>query len=308
MHIKAEKVRIFLTSVGAGLLFCLLATDGLAASPQKNIKQGNKLYEQGKFEASKEKYMEALTKNPESDIINFNLGTALYKARDYDQAMDHFQKALLSEDAKLKEKAYYNSGNTLYQMGMAQEQSAVEQAVASLEKSIAQYERALEIDKKGEDTLNNYAFVERELKRLKEKMQNQQQQQQQKSEQKKDSDGSQEQQQQQGGEQKPQQDQGQSEQQKQSQQQQQEQQQGDQQQQQNEQQQGQQQQQNSTQSSGDKNDQRQDANGQTQANAQELTQEEAQMLLETYQQTEEPQGLLNIHQKIQDNRPVTKDW
>ncbi|OGX37140.1 MAG: hypothetical protein A3C36_06755 [Omnitrophica WOR_2 bacterium RIFCSPHIGHO2_02_FULL_52_10] len=247
--------------------------------------------------------MEALTKNPESDIINFNLGAALYKEREYDQALDHFQKALLSEDARLKEKAYYNSGNTLYQIGRAKEQAAVEQAVTSLEKSLNQYERALEIDRKDGDTLNNYAFVEKELKRLKEMMQNQQQQQ--KNDQKQDSGDSQDQKQQQGGEQKPQQDQGQREQQEQSQQQQNEQQQGQQEHPENK---GSQQEQSASQSSGERQEQRKDANGQTQANAQELTQEEAQMLLENYQQTEEPQGLLNLHQKIQDSRPVTKDW
>ena len=54
-----------------------------AASPRKSVKEGNLYYQQEDYAASRDKYEEALEKDPESDIVNFNLGTALYKEKDY---------------------------------------------------------------------------------------------------------------------------------------------------------------------------------------------------------------------------------
>jgi len=167
MHDKTEKTVINLV---IGLFFMtvwFLPYKSEAASAKRNIREGNALYEEGDYEGSKEKYLRALTKDPESDIINFNLGSALYKDKEYERSIEHFQKAFLSEDALLKEKAYYNVGNSFYQLGLAQENEHIEQAVSSLQKSIKQYERALEIDKEDEDTHHNYAFVDGELRRSK---------------------------------------------------------------------------------------------------------------------------------------------
>ena len=63
-----------------------------AASPKQMIKEGNLYYEQGDYVASAEKYEEALEKDTESDIINFNLGAALYQKEENGEAIDHFQK------------------------------------------------------------------------------------------------------------------------------------------------------------------------------------------------------------------------
>lgn len=271
--------------IGFIILFLLSsATISQAAVPRKDVKEGNRFYEEGDYEASKEKYMEALEKAPESDIVHFNLGTALYKKGEYQEAVDHFQKALLSEDDELKEKAYYNSGNALYKYGITREHEGAALVVPSLEKSLSQYERALQMDKDDQDTKHNYAFVKKELKRIREQQQQQPQQgQQEDSEENKDQE-----QKQQGQQSQEQQDQ-----------------------QQQSQQQEQEDQEKSDQERGqtgeeDYNEQ-QGADAQQQS-AEELTREEAQMRLESYQQTEEPQEKLNIFMKKMDTRPVKKDW
>jgi len=135
------------------------------------------LYEQGNYIASEKKYKEALEKDTESDIINFNLGAALYKRQEYGEAVDHFQKVYLSEDDQLKQKAYYNSGNALYKIGISEERAgSATAAIPPVEQSLKQYERALEIDENDEDTTHNYAFVQKELIRLKEIQKQEQQQ------------------------------------------------------------------------------------------------------------------------------------
>jgi len=271
-----------------------------AASPKKTIKEGNLLYEQGNYVASEKKYKEALEKETESDIINFNLGAALYKQEEYEEAVDHFQKVYLSEDDQIKQKAYYNSGNALYNIGISEErEGSATAAIPPVEQSLKQYERALEIDENDEDTKYNYAFVQKELKRLQE-IQKQEQQQGDQGEDSEQSEGQQSQnsQEQQGQE-------GQEQQNSQGQQQEQ----GDEQQ---SQQQGrQEEQENSDQKQGQKDgekDKNQQNSGIQPQSASELTPQEALMLLERYQQTEEPQQPLNMQPKVNNSSPVLNDW
>ena len=95
------------------VIFVSLSLDNaFAASTRKIVEQGNDLFESEEYSGSAEKYDEALKKDSESDIVNFNMGSAYYKMGDYPKAMGHFQKALLSEQRGLKEKAHYNTGNT----------------------------------------------------------------------------------------------------------------------------------------------------------------------------------------------------
>jgi len=266
-----------------------------AASPKQTIREGNLLYEQGNYIASEKKYKEALEKDTESDIINFNLGAALYKKEEYGKAVDHFQKVYLSEDGQLKQKAYYNSGNALYKIGIFQEhEGSATAAIPPVEQSLKQYERALEIDEDDEDTKYNYAFVQKELKRLQE-IQKQEQQQ---GDQGEDSGPSEGQKQQQQG----QQSQNSQEQQDS---------QGQQQEQGNEQKSQQQGQQDSDQrqgqEGGEKDNNEQNTGVQPQS-ASELTPREALMLLQKYQQTEEPQQPLNMQPKVNNSSPVLNDW
>src|SRR5437879_1662757 len=79
-----------------------------AASKVKNVKEGNQLFKEGNYESAANKYKEALNADQESDVINFNLGTALYKNGKYQDTIDHLQKSLLTQDKQLQEKSYYN--------------------------------------------------------------------------------------------------------------------------------------------------------------------------------------------------------
>ncbi len=276
---------------------CVLIHCGAAqaASPKRDIREGNRHYRDGDYAASREKYTEALEKAPESDIVNFNLGTALYKEEDYEKAADHLQKVLLSEDDELKRSAHYNLGNALYRSGMMYVQEDIGLAVSSLENSLGQYERALSIDKGDKDAKHNYEYVQKELIRLKEKQKQQQEQNQKQCDLPRDKKDQQQEGQQQEQQQEQQGESGEEEQQSQ----------------QGQDQQEQQEQQESGQASGQEG--QEDYNKQNEAgaepqNAEELTPKEAQMLLDSYQQAEEPQSLLNILMKSRDARPVLKDW
>ncbi|MCK5083112.1 MAG: tetratricopeptide repeat protein [Candidatus Omnitrophica bacterium] len=311
-----DKKKIILYKKASLTILCVLIScvAAEAASPKRNVKEGNRYYQNGDYTASREKYVEALKKTPESDIVNYNLGTAFYKEEDYEKAIDHLVKVLLSEDNELKESAYYNLGNALYQSGMLRVVDDVDLAISSLEKSLSQYERAVAIDDGDKDAKHNHDYVQKELILLKERQKQQQkqnqkqcdlpkdkkdqQQQGQKSkEDQKSQEGEQQEQQegQKGKKQEEQQDKNGEEGQKQpgqdelSQEQQEKQ----------EQERGQE---------GEEDYNKQQESGAQPLNAQELTQKEAQMLLEKYQQDEQPQGLLNVYLRKGNTRPVLKDW
>ena len=280
-----------------------------ADSPRKAVREGNLLYKRGEYDQSAQKYQEALEKDPESDIINFDMGTALHKQSRHQEAFDHLQKALLSDDDTLKEKAHYNLGNTLYHWGIAKENENIEGAISSLQNALKQYEDALAIKKDDDDALHNHEFVKKELERLlKKQEQSHQDQQNQKQEGKKDSSP---QDNQRNDQQTPPQKKdptGQPEnQQVQS---------GSQQDDQNEeasQQKEREDQSAESQGSPKENhgDERKDQDSSVKPESldpQTLTESEAQKLLENYQQTEEPKGLLNVFQGHTDTAPVLKDW
>ncbi len=273
--------------VGIGVLFGMLTFAPLshAASPRKAVSEGNLFYKSGEYDQSAQKYQEALEKDPESDIINFDMGTALHKQGRHQEAFDHLQKALLSDDEILKEMTHYNLGNTLYHWGIAKENENIEGAISSLQNALKQYEDALTIKKDDDDALHNRGFVQKELERLLKKQEKKDSS----PQQKKDQAEQPENQQEQSGSRQDEQNEETSQQKK-----------GE---------------DSSAESQGspkeNHGDERKDQDSSVKPESldpQTLTESEARKLLENYQQTEEPKGLLNVFQGHRDTAPVLKDW
>jgi len=134
------------------------------------VKKGNELYQKKRYSDALEYYQNALEKDPDSQIIHYNLGTALYKMQDYGRAIAQLNDALLGEDPKINQKAQYNLGNSYYQKGIQEEAKELNSAVASLEKSLGHFEKALQLDPGDQDAQYNYDLVKKELERLKKKL------------------------------------------------------------------------------------------------------------------------------------------
>ncbi len=299
----------------AGLTF---PPAGEAVSSREAVRQGNHLYAEGKFSDSLRMYEKVLEKDPGLDIAHFNAGTALYKQKRYDDAVDHFQKSLLSDDAVTQERAHYNLGNAFYKAGIGKEKADIAAAIASLEESLKHFGGALALDKRDKDAQYNYDYVTKELERLRKEQQKQQQSGQKGQQDKKEGQNQQPSRKEQSADQ---QAQGQSKTEDRSQSQpagaqpQKQQDQG---------------QNSAQQSSADESPDKQpltgNSAGETQktesqkqqqqegaastgaAQGQELTKSEAERLLQNYQQTEEPQGLLHVFQQKHETGAVIKDW
>ena len=149
------------------LIFILLsATVWLSAHAQKeskDVRAGNKLYEEEKYTEAEVEYRKGLQKNTQSFEANFNLGNALFRQEKYDEALKQYNTALaLSKDDKQKLAAgLHNVGNALLTSGKVKE-------------SIDAYKAALKNNPKDDDTRYNLAFAQEMLKN--QEQQNQQNQ------------------------------------------------------------------------------------------------------------------------------------
>jgi Ca-activated chloride channel family protein len=130
------------------------AQEGRAA-----VREGNRLYEEGRFQEAHERYLQGLAEAPESAILRFNDGNALYRSDEHAQAMEAYERAIESGDPELARAAWYNLGNALYRQ-------------QQLEQSLEAYKQALRLNPGDVDAKHN-------LERVLEQMQQQQQQQQQ---------------------------------------------------------------------------------------------------------------------------------
>ncbi|MFV1975066.1 MAG: tetratricopeptide repeat protein [Candidatus Scalindua sp.] len=144
-----------------------------ASSVSKSVDEGNKLYNQGKYDEAIEKYSEARDESPDSDIVNFNLGTALYKKGQYTGAIEAFTRALNTEEREIEMKAIYNMANSKYQLGSRQANTDLNGAIALYRESLDYYKRAIELNESERDAKYNHELVEKQLKILLDRLKNQ---------------------------------------------------------------------------------------------------------------------------------------
>ena len=162
-----------------GVLFTGGVLDASAQVGRARVQQGNRLYEQGRFGEAHQKYLEALAEAPESSVIPFNDGNALYQDTDYEKAMESYERAIATGDPALASSAWYNLGNALYRQ-------------QQLEPSLDAYKQALRLNPTDPDAKHN-------LERVLEELQEQQEQQNDPNEDSDENEDQQEQDQQQEG-------------------------------------------------------------------------------------------------------------
>ncbi len=146
-------------AAGAALLLC---ANAFGAVP------GLQLYEAGKFPDAYGKFEEDLQNHPNSaarDRMQFDAGTAAYKMRDYNKALESFSNSLLSRNRTIQERSHYNIGRTLEDRADLGKSDA--EILQDLEDASAHYEAALKIDPTDEAAKNNLDEVQKKIERLK---------------------------------------------------------------------------------------------------------------------------------------------
>jgi Ca-activated chloride channel family protein len=114
-------------------------------------------------------------------IVDYNAGTAEYRAGQFPQAAQSFQRSIShapSDDPKrlaVQEDAYYNLGNTLYRSGQKTEQSSPQETLQKWNDAVKAYDTALQMRADDADSKFNRDLVKRKIDALKQQ-QNQQNQ------------------------------------------------------------------------------------------------------------------------------------
>jgi len=112
-------------------LFLLSLSVQAQKNERKNVRQGNKLYEEKKFTKAEIKYRKALEVNPHSTFASYNLGNALFKQDKAKEALEQYQASVSREkDPMNKAAIMHNSGNVF--MGTKDYQKAVDIYKASM--------------------------------------------------------------------------------------------------------------------------------------------------------------------------------
>ncbi len=146
-----------------------VGADVTTATNAENPVNGNAQQEGDKDEAI---YRKQLAKEPNNPALHYNLGTLFFQKKEFAKAIDSFNKALHSEDLSLQQKAYYNRGNALYYRGGETIQKDPEQTIADWEKALQSLQAASNLNSGnslgGREAKENYALIEKELKKLKE--------------------------------------------------------------------------------------------------------------------------------------------
>ncbi|HEY5102365.1 MAG TPA: VWA domain-containing protein [Steroidobacteraceae bacterium] len=142
----------------------------------------NVAYAKGDYVKAERDYAAAVKRDPNTPALQFNLGTAAYKAGRFDEAAQAFQAsvgALQSANQKrLAEQAYayYDLGNTLYRTGQKTEQSNTQQTIEGWTRAVKAYDVALQLRPNDADGKFNRGLVQRKLETLKKKQSEQDQQ------------------------------------------------------------------------------------------------------------------------------------
>lgn len=144
---------------------CLLLSFPMMAqkAERKQIREGNKQYEEGKFTEAEIAYRKALEVNEDSPQSTMNLGNALYRQEKAAEALEQYKRLISDEDHPERQAdAYHNIGNVMMQ---AQDYKAAIQA----------YQQSLIKRPSDNETRYNLALAQALLKQQ-EQQQNQDQQ------------------------------------------------------------------------------------------------------------------------------------
>lgn len=148
-------IRYFFISI-----LLLSFNNGFSQKDKQLIREGNKKYDNTKFDDAELSYRKAIENNPKSFDAAFNLGDALYRQGKYEEAANQFQ-ALSNEDVDKEtlSKVYHNLGNSYIQN-------------KKLKEGIEAYKQSLRL--KDEDVETKYNLSQA-LRMLKQEQQQQQQ-------------------------------------------------------------------------------------------------------------------------------------
>lgn len=149
-------------SAVALLISLLLLPMAAAGSPASALRD----YNSGNYTNALEEYSNLAEVRTNDYRLVFNAGDAAYRATNYDLAQVLFDQVTLSPDINLQQKAYYNLGNTQFQVAkQAQDLDTLQSGIETAEKF---YARAVDLNTNDADAVFNLRFSKEAVERIKE--------------------------------------------------------------------------------------------------------------------------------------------
>jgi len=138
-------------AVGLAVLIWVGLPSLAAAQPGRGaVAAGNRLYDEGRYEEAHEQYLEALRQAPDSTIVPFNDGNALYRSEELQRAMESYRQAIENRDPGVEAQAWYNLGNVFYKQHQ-------------LEPALEAYKEALRRNPADTDAKHNFELTLEQL-------------------------------------------------------------------------------------------------------------------------------------------------
>lgn len=159
-NVQRSKSKI--QAAAAMLLAIIFLPVAAKASPASALRD----YKAGEYTNALEQFQQ-LAETQTNDLrLIFNAGDAAYRATNFDLAQEFFQRAALSPNLNLQEKAFYNLGNAQFQL--AKSAKDLDGLQAGLETAEKSYQHALTLDTNDADAAFNLAFTSNVVEQIKE--------------------------------------------------------------------------------------------------------------------------------------------
>jgi len=139
------------------IVLIMINTTLFAQKERKYTRQGNRNYKENKYTDSEILYRRALEEDPDFERASFNLGDALFKQEEYEEAAEKF-RSISDAGSEYVPESYYNLGNSLLKAN-------------KIEESINAYKNALRRDPGNLKAKYNLAYAQ-DLLKQQEKKQN----------------------------------------------------------------------------------------------------------------------------------------
>ncbi len=127
------------------------ASAGLLGS--STLQKALQAYESEDYETALQLFTDAGIERPNDPLIDYNMGNAYYKTRRFQEAETSYLRVIArTADNALRERAYYNLGNTAFRQG-------------KLDQAVEYYQEALKLDPNDMDAKRNLEITRREIQR-----------------------------------------------------------------------------------------------------------------------------------------------
>jgi tetratricopeptide (TPR) repeat protein len=183
-------LRLYIQLVGFFIILVLLPSSVFAESARNLVETGNEAFLSGDYETSLQYYEKAADLDPDSAVVLFNRGDALYKQEKYDEALNVFEgaaaKAMAENDHELEARSRYNMGNSAYRRAEILSRDDLQQAFDEYRRSSDFFQTAVKRNPGFSEAAQNLELSRLAAKQVEELIRQQEQQAREQQQQKQD--------------------------------------------------------------------------------------------------------------------------